>query len=346
VLPHAGGGGEAYVDSLERMTGYSHTRFFLATGREPLAAIPSLASKVPRVNLFARRFDIVHVHGEVSAFFCLPALALAPSVLTLHGLNLVRRSTGVAGSLASSNLKLIARAATRTICVSETERDEVADLIGARLAENLVVVSNGVPRTPHPSADDRRSIRAELRVEDQVVALSVGALDPPKDPVTLATAAVSLARSGSKVVLLLVGDGGLRAQLEVIARDSSGAVRVLGPRDDVGRLLAGADMSVLSSRHEGLPYALLEAMAAGLPSVVADYPGAAEVLGDAGLLVPIGSVDGFAETIGRLAADAALRAELGDRARRRVESQFSIERMLEGTRRVYEQVIDDHGGSE
>jgi glycosyltransferase involved in cell wall biosynthesis len=247
--------------------------------------------------------------------------------------------------LASSNLKLVVGAASKTICVSAAERDEVVETIGARMAGKLVVVPNGVPLAPGSSIDARNSIRAELGVEDSVVVLSVGALDPPKDPLALARAAVSVARSGSKVVLLVVGDGGLRAEAEAIARESSGVIRVLGRRDDVAHLLTAADVFVLWSRHEGLPYALLEAMAAGLPAVVSDYPGAREVVGDAGLLVPHEKADGFAEAIRRLAADPGIRAELGGRARRRIEDRFSLEKMLDATRRVYGEVLGDpHGG--
>lgn len=340
VLPHPGGGGETYVDSLERMPDFQHNRMFLAASREPVAALPSLVSSVPRANFAARRFDLVHVHGEVPGFLCLPALAKGPSLLTLHGLNLVRRSAGPTALLASSNLKLIVRAATKTICVSGTERDEVVDVVGTDLAKKLVVIPNGV--VPRAAAYDRSSIRAELGLEDRIIALSVGALDPPKDPVTLARAGISLKRAGSNVVLLLVGDGGVRLRVEDVAHEAPDAVRVLGQRDDVGRLLAAADVFVLSSRHEGLPYSLLEAMAAGLPSVVSDYPGARDLVGDAGLFVAQESIDGFADAIGMLAADGQLRAELGEHARERVERQFSLEKMLEGTRRAYEEVFGDH----
>jgi glycosyltransferase involved in cell wall biosynthesis len=343
VLPHPGGGGETYVDSLAHMHDYQHERIFLAAGRAPLRAAPSLLSSVPRVNLAARRFDIVHVHGEVASCLCLPALASRPSVLTLHGLNLVKRSSRLVRPVAALNLRIIVGAATRTICVSAAERDEVLQVVGKASAVKLAVVLNGVepPTTTH--ADERASIRAELGVEDRVVALAVGALDTPKDPLTLVYAAIASARAGSPVALLLVGNGSLRGRLEEISRGSNGVVQVLGQRNDVARLLVAADLFALSSSHEGLPYALLEAMAAGLPCVVSDYPGVAEVVGDAALVVPHQNVDGFHSAIEQLAADASLRATLGERARRRVESRFSLDSMLEETRRVYDEVIVDNG---
>jgi glycosyltransferase involved in cell wall biosynthesis len=343
VLPHPGGGGETYVDSLSGMPNYDHERVYLGPERDPLRAAPSLATSVPRVNLLARHFDIVHVHGEVASCFCLPALASRTSVVTLHGLNLVKRSSRLVGPIAALNLRLIVRAATRTICVSEAEREEVGQVVGEEPAGRILVVPNGVARPGKMVAGERESVRAQLGVEGRIAAVAVGALDTPKDPLTLARAAIAAAQAGSPVVLLLVGEGSLRRQLEEMVRESNGVVRVLGHRNDVASVLAAADVFLLSSRHEGLPYALLEAMAAGLPSIVSDYPGATEVVGDAALLVPTGDVVGFCSAIEALAGDASLRASLGERARQRVEDHFSLEQMLNGTRQVYEELFRNPG---
>src|SRR5581483_9092975 len=89
VLPHPGGGGERYVDSLDGMGGYRFERVFL--GDRPAAA--AVARGLPAsIRSLVRAVDLVHVHGEVAAGLCLPLAALRPSVATLHGLNLLRRS--------------------------------------------------------------------------------------------------------------------------------------------------------------------------------------------------------------------------------------------------------------
>jgi glycosyltransferase involved in cell wall biosynthesis len=82
-------------------------------------------------------------------------------------------------------------------------------------------------------------------------------------------------------------------------------------------------------------------MAIGLPAIVSDAPGNVDAVGDAGVVVPAGDVDGLRDALVRLAADASLRTALGERARKRVEDRFSLEQMLDGTRRVYSQVLDD-----
>ena len=118
MLPHPGGGGETYVNALERMDGYPFDRRYLVR-RPTLAALGPLAVRAPGINLELRRSGVGHVHGEVAALACLPGLAAGLLLVTLHGLNLLRRLGGVRGLCASLNLRLIVRAASRTI-VSHT----------------------------------------------------------------------------------------------------------------------------------------------------------------------------------------------------------------------------------
>src|SRR5262245_6148035 len=92
VLPHPGGGGERYVELLDAMPGYRFKRAYLAPGASSTARV--LAGAV-RISTHARSFDLVHIHGEVASALCLPALATCPAVVTLHGLHLVRRLSGV-----------------------------------------------------------------------------------------------------------------------------------------------------------------------------------------------------------------------------------------------------------
>jgi glycosyltransferase involved in cell wall biosynthesis len=339
VLPHPGGGGETYVNLVSRMPGYRFERLYLAPGREPLPALPSLARSVPRINLRRGGFDLLHVHGETAALLCLPALARNPSVVSLHGLSFVRRSTGIARKIAETNLRLLVRAAAGTICASQEERDEALAIAGQGMARKLGLLQYGVEMRPEPSAAERRAARTKLGVADAMLAVTVGSLEYPKDPLTVAKAVAEVARSGQPTVLLVVGEGRLRPELEAIARDSQGSIRLLGNRSDVPRLLEAADMFVVSSRHEGLPFALLEALAAGLPTIVSDYPGAEDAVADAGIVVPFGDVDAFAQALRRLAVDPAARADLGRLARERAAAHYSLEAMLDQTRRLYEEVL-------
>src|SRR5262249_21079085 len=193
VLPHPGGGGERYVDSLSEMAGYRFKRVYLARSREPLPAVPRLAASVPRVNLDSRRFDLLHVHGEIPSLLCLPALSRRPSVVTLHGLNFVRRSAGARARIAAINLRLLVAAANTTICVTEAERKKVVDTLGEAGGTSLEVVPLGVEPQSSVAAQARSAARAALDVDSQLVFAIVGALEYPKDPVTAARAAVEAA---------------------------------------------------------------------------------------------------------------------------------------------------------
>ena len=341
VLPHPGGGGETYLEALAAMEGYRFRRAYLVSRSR---RAPSLLRGAVGVHRAALRHDALHAHGEVASGACLPALATRPSVVTLHGLHLLRRVSGLPRQLAEANLRLIVRAAARTICVSEAEHAELVDAVGARAARRALVIHNGVGISAAPGAEERAAARAELRIAPETVAgVCVGSLDEHKDPLTPVRAAIEVARGGADLVVLVVGDGPLRPEVERAARDKD-AVRLLGFRADVRRVLAAADFFVLSSSREGLSFSLLEAMALGLPAVVSDAPGNPEAVGEAGLVVPYGDVAGFATAFRRLAADEGERLDLGARARERVAGRFRADEMVRRTREVYDEVVRERRG--
>ena len=235
------------------------------------------------------------------------------------------------------SLRLVVRAASRTICVGEAEFAEVESLVGA--AERLVLVHNGVDPVPRFTEEERSAARAEFGISPPTtVGLYLGALDPHKEPLIAGRAALEAARSGAPLVLLFAGDGPLRGELAVLAGDGS-VLRIIGFRPDVRRVLAAADFFVLPSRREGLSFALLEAMAAGLAPVVSDAPGNTDAVGDAGIVVRHPDVEGFQAAFVRLACDDETRTYLGERARERARERFSAREMLAGTRAVYDDVL-------
>jgi glycosyltransferase involved in cell wall biosynthesis len=336
VLPHPGGGGETYTKALSRMDGYRFDRMFLAP--DPTAALAALRTGA-RVPLASRRYDLVHVHGEVAAGICLPSLALRRSLVTVHGLNLIRRVTGARRAVATANLRLVVRAASRMICVSEAERAEVCAAVGPICTERVTTIHNGVDLIAVPTAVERATAREALGIDtDTSVGAFVGTLEEHKDPLVAARAAVAVAAEGSPIVLLVAGDGPLRTELAILARESRGAVRALGFCDDVETILRASDFFVLPSWREGFSYAVLEAMALGIPTVVSDAPANAEAVGDTGIVVSRGDTDGFANAFRRL-LDLRVRHDLGARARERVRGEFGLDEMVRRTQEVYDEVM-------
>ena len=340
VRPHPGGGGETYVDALESLDGYRLDRMFLAAAPRGPGVARAVVRNGLRVPAASRGHDLVHVHGEVAAAVCLPVIASRASVVTLHGLNLLRRVSGAPSLAARLNLRLVVRAADRTICVSELERSELLEAVAGRSAERVMTIPNGVGPIAAPTVEERAAARSSLGLsEERVAGVWLGGLEEHKDPLAAIRAALELGEGDRSIVLLVAGDGPLRPEVERLAAASAGSVRALGFRRDVHRLLMAADFFVNSSRREGSSYSLLEAMALGLPAVVSDAPGNAESVGSCGIVVPRGDVEGFAAAYRELLGDAEGRRALGDRARQRVERDFRLDAMVRRTREVYDAVL-------
>ncbi|RMG37224.1 MAG: glycosyltransferase family 4 protein [Planctomycetota bacterium] len=178
----------------------------------------------------------------------------------------------------------------------------------------VTVIPNAV-RTPPAWVQTRRG-----RGQRNQQVVGIGRLEPQKGFDLLLTAFARVIQTCPQATLTLVGEGSQRASLEAGVRELGLAerVRFSGRLADVWEVLAAADVFVLSSRYEGFPNALLEAMAAGVACVAFDCPsGPGEIIrhGCDGLLVPTGDVDALAAAVTRLLRDEALRRRLGEAAR-------------------------------
>lgn len=192
-------------------------------------------------------------------------------------------------------------------------------------ARRWIYLPNGFPVDHwHPGLDDRAAVRAELGIAEHHRAIvSVARADPEKDHGTLLRAARLVLSETAAARLILVGRGTRELELPDDVREQ---IIPLGERTDVERLLRGCDLAVLSSRTEGLPNAIGEAMATGLPVVSTAVGDAARLIGDAGRTVPPGDPDALAGTIMELLQleGASFRA-LGNRARQRITDHFSFD---------------------
>jgi glycosyltransferase involved in cell wall biosynthesis len=235
--------------------------------------------------------------------------------------------------------RLAHRMATHVTAVSEAVADTVVALGVPRA--RVTVIPNGVDvgRFPDPAG----SRGAASGVAGIPVIGSVGCLAPRKDYATLLEALAELQARGRAFRAMLVGDGPERAALESRARalGVEGRVGWLGEREAVENLLACMDVFVLSSREEGIPNALLEAMAAGRPAVATAVGGTPEVLesGVTGWLVPPGSPRALADAIGQVLDDPGEASRRGAAARRAVEDRRSIVAMARRHEEFYERAL-------
>jgi glycosyltransferase involved in cell wall biosynthesis len=190
---------------------------------------------------------------------------------------------------------------------------------------------------------------AALRRGAKRVVGVVGRLAPQKAIHVLLRAAPRLLAAEPSTRILVAGDGPLRARLEAEARalGVSGAVDFLGHQSDLVPVYAALDVFVLPSQYEGMPLALLEAMAMGVPCVVADLPGIRDVVEDdaTGLLLPAADAESVAATLLRILADPALGARLRERARDRVRREHGRERMVARTEALYRDLLARRSGA-
>ncbi len=211
------------------------------------------------------------------------------------------------------------------------------------------VVHNGIDLAGVPAFSlDRAAARAALGFEPgRRLVAQVGRLEPQKDYPTFLEAARRVAAELSDVDFLIAGAGALQAELvATTARlGLSGRVRFLGLRHDVPALLAGVDVLALTSRWEGLPNVVLEAMATGAVAVATDVGGCRELIipGETGYLVPAGEAGAVARATLEVLQTPALAGRLAVAARRRVENEFAVGAMVAKTSAVYEACLRGGG---
>jgi glycosyltransferase involved in cell wall biosynthesis len=217
------------------------------------------------------------------------------------------------------------------------KRGVVPIAVGEEVAKSFGRMYGFLPPATIPNGIDtdrfwRPGARSKWRAangfsEDEILIVSTGRLAPQKNPVALADAIANV--PGAR--LLLAGEGALRPALE--GRDR---VHLLGIRDDIPDILAAADIFALASDWEGLPLAVIEAMAAGLPVVATNVGSVAEAVqhGHTGLLVPVRDQRMLTNALLALTNDVARRHEMGAAGRDRAQS-FGVHNMVKSYEKLF-----------
>lgn len=277
-------------------------------------------------NYFRRiRCDILHVHH-----FNMLSVALAPARLAGVSRIVITEHSNFRLRTDPRTLRRARKYARRADAITVVhgglerfvhERLDVGEV-------PVTVIPNGVDTqlySPGPP-DDSLALPHTGETRSPVRICSVGRLHPDKDHLNLLRAIARMRTAGtSEFVLYLVGEGAERESIEkYISEQALGEfVYLLGDRADVREILRNVDIFALSSRSEGLPVALLEAMSTGLPSVVTDVGGVADALKDGGgLVVPPKNPEALARAITQLVDDGGLRTRMGAAARGSAVSRF------------------------
>lgn len=274
---------------------------------------------------------------------------------------MVARGTGVRVCVTSQRMRLEGRSpwllradrwisrsrlAQRMVAVSESVRTYCIEDEGIA-PDHVVTIANGLDIENWPSngqAADRTSLRQTLGIEpDAPMVTTVARLHPQKGYEHLLEAVPGVLEAHPSAHFVWVGDGELEDALSqrIHSAKLEGRVHLTGARSDVPDLLAASDLFVLPSLWEGMPNAVLEAMAAGLPVVATAVDGTPEIVaeGETGWLVPPADGASLREAIRQALGDPARREAMGRAGRQRVERHFSLTRYVDQFEQLYAQLL-------
>ena len=278
------------------------------------------------------RIDVLHTHGYREDFYAVMSRSGATLAATNH---LWKRTTPALRFYARADALLLSRF-DRVVAVSAEIQNDMKAL--GFTAPKLAYIPNGIDldrfETIDRSEERRRTGRHALGLADEEFVLATtGSLTEEKGHAFMLEALSKAPLRGTETVWLVAGDGPEAEELEQLASSWGVAdrVRFLGRREDIPELLGIADAFVLPSLIEGLPMALLEAMASGLACVASAVGDVGRAIEDgiSGLLVERSSSSALGQAVDRVLRDRELRERLARNAAKRVREEFSSRRMTQ-----------------
>jgi len=361
------GGTERHLMSL--MEGLDHSRFALEFGclRRVGEFLPQIEARGIPIHEFPvrhvyggralvqqarfvrhlrrRGVNIVHTFGFYANLFGIVAARLAGTPLVIAsirdtGYHLTRRQQRVQ--------RLACRLAHHVLVNADAVKRWLVE--GGYDGRRISVIRNGLNAERFAAAGGDATLRRELGVPDGAPLVTmVSRLNPLKGVDDFLVAVARVADRFEHARFLIIGDNGTsdgsdyRAELErrVVRLGLDGRVIFTGFRLDVPQLLAETAVSVHPSHSEGLPNAVLEAMAAGAPVVATRVGGSPELVADGvtGFLVPPQDPAALAKAIEELLAEPGRARRLGQAGRQRVIEEFSVQRMVRDTERLYASLL-------
>ena len=327
-----------------------------ARGVEPIA-IPGLGRSIhpgrdlAALGRLARAFrafrpHIVHTHAAKAGTLGRIAARMAGVPVTVHTFHghVLRGYFSPAVTAAFRAVeRALARRTTRIVALSPGQREDLLAM-GIGRPERVGVVPLGLELDAFLDAQARRGVlRGHLRLPPEAKLVGIVArLVPIKDHRTFFAAAARVARADPATHFVVAGDGPLRAGLEAAAGEAGldGRAHFLGWWDDLPALYADLDVVALTSRNEGTPVCLLEAMAAGVPVVATAVGGVPDVVrhGETGLLAPPGDPAALAAALASLLADPDRRSALGLAGRRAAYPAYDAKTLIARVEALYREL--------
>ena len=300
-----------------------------------LARVPQLARSFRRCGV-----DIVHAHLPLAGVVARLAgrMSGVPVVYTEHNLMEHYHRATRAANLGTWKLQ------SSVITVSEAVANSARSAAGTSVP--ITVMNNGVDIERFTRrSEESDALRARLEIPAAAPVVGTVAVFRQQKRLDLwLEVALRLCREHEGVRFLIVGDGVLRGELEELAAalGLDSRTHFAGLQQDVRPYLQAMDVYLMSSDFEGLPVALLEAMATGLACVTTAVGGIPAVIDDgiSGMMVEPGDATALASAVAALLSDRDRIEAMGRRARERVEGHFSARAMAEGIEGIYEAIRD------
>jgi glycosyltransferase involved in cell wall biosynthesis len=332
---------------LERLQGapVELREFYPKGGMDTPAGIYQLL----RLSWFLRKgsFDIVHTHDLWSNLLGVPAARLAGVGAIVSS----RRDLAHFDWYQGKRRKWLRRIQNMGGAVL-TNATPIRDALIAEdgfAAERLHVIHNGVDIEKFRTGREEREHLFPGVGDDKLIVLVGNMHTDVKGHPWLIASAPAIVREFPSTRFVLVGDGEQRRtfELQVASLGLERSFLFLGRRTDIPNILGCCDIAVLPSRAEGLPNAVLEYMAAGLPTIVSRVGGNAELMEDGvtGLLVPPEESSALSVAFLRLLRDPALARRLAQNGHEFAVQNFSFERLVDEVDRLYSELLPRSGGS-
>ena len=293
-------------------------------------------------HLKKSKIKILHLHNPTALFYGTLAgkIARTPCIIyTEHGRDF---SSSIKVKITNG---LLCKIVDRVVVVAEHGKRYLVEHEGVN-EKKIIKIYNGIDSQRFGKNYDCKLIRRELGISDvQSVIGIVARLDPIKNHACLIRAMKIVAAKLSEAVLLIIGDGPLRSELESLTVNLGlqDHIKFLGARNNIAELLSVMDVFVLSSLSEGLSLTLIEACAAAKPIVATDVGGNAEIVihRSNGLLVPSDQPETLANAIAEILNDKGKSKRMGEMGRKKFQEEFTLNAMVKKYEDLYEFC---HGG--
>jgi len=306
-------------------------------------SIASLMRLIRRQNI-----DIVHVHSQEAGLLVRVLARAAGAKVIIY----TPQCTNIRHLrwfwLYRSIEKILSYITDTIISVNETDRIRI--IRWGIPSSKVITIKNGIDLNSFKEPINVEKMKQMLGLDEKrPVVMQVGRLSDQKNPLTFVKGASLVAGEHPDVQFVLVGDGPLKDEVEAYIQElgMNRHMRCLGWQDNAYKLIAIADIISLTSRWEGLPYVLLEAMAWSRPVVTTAVNGCPEIVkhGITGYLVPNNDATTWAKYVIKLLENPGQSVEMGKRGNASLKEELSLEKMIEQTEQLYDRLIlNEHNG--